>query len=390
MKILVNDYSGHPFQLELSTALADRGHAVWHAYCSTNVTPRASFDKPGVAVHAISVGDTFHKYDVKRRVIDELRYGWRSARLMRRIGPDRVIASNIPLLSLLVIRFVARLTGTPWVLWLQDVQSGLAQVADANPVVTRVAVAVEQHVIRRADHVVAISPEMATKAIEMGAAVDDVSVVENWAPVQSLPMHPKSNRWSQKHGLEDNFVILYSGTLGVKHSPYLLLDLADFYAVVDESVQIVVVSEGVGADWLQDELAAKPRDNVTVLPFQPFDDLPEVLAAADVLVVLLDSEAAHFSVPSKTLSYLCAGRPVVGSISNANAAASLISHRAGAGFVVEPGDATALCTAVETLRTSPAMATSMGQAAREYAEQHFDISYITDQFERILEERRQR
>jgi len=40
MKLLVCDYSGHPFQIELSKNLAKRGYNVTHIYCSSFSTPR--------------------------------------------------------------------------------------------------------------------------------------------------------------------------------------------------------------------------------------------------------------------------------------------------------------------------------------------------------------
>ena len=51
-----------------------------------------------------------------------------------------------------------------------------------------------------------------------------------------------------------------------------------------------------------------------LLPYQPFGRLSEVLASADVLVALLESDAGAYSVPSKVLTYLAAGRPILGAI----------------------------------------------------------------------------
>ena len=52
MRIIVHDYVGHPFQVQLSRELARRGHEVLHLYCSSFVTPRGELtrrddDPPG-------------------------------------------------------------------------------------------------------------------------------------------------------------------------------------------------------------------------------------------------------------------------------------------------------------------------------------------------------
>ena len=68
---------------------------------------------------------------------------------------------------------------------------------------------------------------------------------------------------------------------------------------------VLVVSESVGVDWIEDQRTeSEPLANLRVLPFQPFEELPNVLGAADVLIALLEGDAGEFSVPSKVLSYL--------------------------------------------------------------------------------------
>ena len=70
--------------------------------------------------------------------------------------------------------------------------------------------------------------------------------IENWAPVDELPARPRENEWARRHGLDGKPVLLYSGTLGLKHDPGLLHRLAEALP----EVAVVVASEGLGADWL--------------------------------------------------------------------------------------------------------------------------------------------
>ena len=109
--VLVNDYAGHPFQIDLSNELARRGHAVTHAFCSTNVTPRAALGQSerGPSVVGISTGQGFDKYNIVKRLGAELRYGIKSVRLMRKARPDVCINSNVPVLSVAIITVATRL-----------------------------------------------------------------------------------------------------------------------------------------------------------------------------------------------------------------------------------------------------------------------------------------
>jgi glycosyltransferase involved in cell wall biosynthesis len=90
-----------------------------------------------------------------------------------------------------------------------------------------------------------------------------------------------------------------------------------------------------------------------------------------------------FSVPSKVLSYMCAGRAILGAMPRQNLAARTIVE-AGAGVVVEPDDAAAFRAAAEALLANPAQLAAHGAAARKYAENAFDIQQIADRFLAIL------
>jgi len=385
MRVLVNDHSGHAFPYELSGELASRGHDVHHVYCSNVVTPKTNFSNGQVTTHAIDADRPFAKYDLRRRALDELRYGWRSVKIARQVRPERLIVSNMPLLAVGVQWLWALTTRTKWVLWLQDLQAGLAQmVIGKRNAVTRTLSLVEGWLIRRAWRVVAISAEFRSEVLKVGAKPERVLVIENWAPLDDLPLRPRRNPWSDRHGLSDQFVFLYSGTLAMKHDPRLLLALADEFRNEAE-VRIVVVSEGVGADWLSEANGVRTRSNLVLLPFQPFEELADVLGSADVLVAVLERAAGMFSVPSKTLSYLCAGRAILGSIPEQNAAASLIAERAPAGICVPPGDdAGELLAAARKLFENSALRQSFGTSARAYAETTFDRRAIGDRFEHLL------
>jgi len=199
------------------------------------------------------------------------------------------------------------------------------------------------------------------------------------APLAELPSRPRDNEWARRHGLDGRRVLLYSGTLGLKHDPGLLLHLS--LAFRDEpDVLVVVVSEGPGADWLRGHAA----ENLLVLGFQPYESLPDVLAAGDVLLVILDQEAGRFAVPSKVLTYLCAARPQLAAVPKENLAAAIVAG-SGSGLLVGPGDAAGFVAGARRLLGDQELRASMGAAARAYAEKTFDIETVGDRFEQLLE-----
>ncbi|MDQ4133853.1 MAG: glycosyltransferase family 4 protein [Actinomycetota bacterium] len=390
----MHDYSGHPFQMQLSRALARR-HEVLHVHCSSYRTGKGALgrtddDPPGLAVEAISSGATFDRYSWVRRSHHELAYGAAFCRRAAAYRPDVILASNDPLFAKALAGSWSAWSGTPWVFWLQDVYSVAmagyvrSKLGPAGAGIGEGFQALERRLLRHAAAVVAITEDFRPLLRRWGVAADRLHVVENWAPLPELPAGPKDNAWSRGHGLHDRPVLLYSGTLGLKHDPGLLVALAERFRA-DAETRIVVVSEGRGVDWLATEVAARSLSNVVLLPYQPYESLPDVLATADVLVALLKDEAGVFSVPSKVLSYLCAGRALLASVPAGNLAARTIK-RAGAGMLVEPGDRDGFLSAAEKLLSDPALRQWHGQAARAFAEQAFDIDTIAGGFEAILTE----
>jgi glycosyltransferase involved in cell wall biosynthesis len=191
---------------------------------------------------------------------------------------------------------------------------------------------------------------------------------------------PKDNDWAREHGLSGRAVLLYSGTLGFKHDPSLLLELARWAG--ERGALVVVVSEGPGADWLSQHGGAEP--GLRLLPYQPHDRLPAVLASADVLVALLEPEAGAFSVPSKILTYLCAARPLLVSVPVDNLAARVV-ERSGGGLVVPPGNSRGFLAAAERLLDDAELNAGLARSARAYAETAFDVDSVAESFEEILE-----
>ena len=397
MRLYLHDYGGHAFLVGLARALARRGHTVRYGWSATNEAPQGdlvrrpddpeslSFDPvvtPPVDKRARSLAGL-----VRRRQA-EARFGRAAADHVRRWDADVVVAANAGLDVVARLQRAARDQGAGFVNWLQDVHSvgTRAVLADrfgpAGDLLGRAFEAREGRMLRQADAVLAITDAFRPLLNRWRVDPARVSVIENWAPIAEIPRLPKDNEWARAHGLADVPVVLYSGTLGMKHDPAGLAALAE--ALGETDARLVVVSSGEGADWLAAENERRGLAALTLLPFQPFEVFPEVLASADVVVAVLEPEASAVSVPSKVLAYLCAGRPAVLSVPGDNLAARIVT-RESAGVVVPPGDAAALRSAVLNLLADARQRGAMGDAGRAYAQRAFDLDAIADRFEAVLQ-----
>lgn len=393
-RVVVHDYSGHPGQAQLSRALARRGYDVTHQHCPSYATGKGSLQvEPGdpttLSFEPCAMEGAFAKYSIVTRIRQELSYGRRAARSIAAKDPAVAVISNVPLLAHSVLARRLSRRGVPMVFWHQDIYSEAIGTAARRrlPVVggwvARLAERVERTVARRSGAIVAISPTFLDRLAAWGVA-DKAIVVPNWAPIDELPVCDGDvvDAWRSCHGLRGHPVVLYSGTLGLKHDPGILATLADRLRESHPTVRVVVISEGKGRDWLEEWKRGRDDDvdNLRLLDFQAYTDLPAVMGSADVLMAVLEPDASRFSVPSKVLTYLCSGRPIVGVLPSDNSVAEILLTQ-GAGLVVGRDDAAA---AVARLLDDEGCRREMGRAGRRYAEGAFSPDTAADRFVEVF------
>ena len=405
MRIVVHDYSGHPFQMQLSRALAAQGHDVLHLFFESFQSPRGAVHlRPGdprsLEIEGILFDEPFAKYSnfVKRRR-QEIRYGKMAARRIAEYRPDLLLSANAPLDAQRIIQRAAERLGSKFVFWLQDIYSlAITTILKQRgfPLASLVGAwytHLERKMLAASHAVVMISPDFAPVLKHWGVPLSRLYTIENWAVREEITPHAQDNPWSREHGLAGRFVFLYSGTIGMKHNPALLVDLAASMQS-DPDVIVVVVSQGERAEWIRGEVQRRGITNLRLLPLQPWERMSEVLSSASVLTALLGEESGAFSVPSKVLSYLCAGRPLLLSVPAPNLAARIVSGQTTGsgpisgrrlGLVAPPGDDAAFLAAARALHHDPARRQELAANALAYAESTFDIIRIAAQFTQVFE-----
>ena len=389
-RIALCDYSGHPFQAQLGRELARRGHDVLHLHFAEFQTPKGRLERengdPGCfAVEPVSLGRKFSKHSLLRRRWDEIAVGRQFAARVEAFAPDVVIGSNLPLDSLAQLMRSCSRAKRRFVFWQQDIYSIAIdrllrkRFGVAGGLIGRHYRRVERWALETSDAVVTISPDFpGVLRREFGIAGRHVHVIENWAPLDEIAPLSRDNEWARTHGLLDKDVALYTGTLGMKHNPALLLKLARALEARGNAV-LAVTSEGPAADWLAREGRGLP--SLRVMPFQSYAIYGQVLASADVLVSILEPDAGIYSVPSKVLSYMCAGRAIVLYAPGENLASRVLVG-SGAGQVVS--DCHAFAGRVRSYLDDRARADAAGALGRMHAETHFGIGPIGDAFTQVI------
>ena len=374
MRIVVLDYSGHIPQADLARSLAKRGHNVRHMYCSDyisgrGVVEREATDPIDLEFIDISIKKDFNRYNPLERLKHELTIAKEFWSKIQEFNPDHTIFSNVPLFAMSRLAKKMKNNNCPYLFWWQDVYSiaigeSFRKFGILAWPIKKYLISLEKKILRESHSVVAISPNFEPIFRSWKQDLKKFSMYPNWTPINLFPKkQPSSANVNRK-------IAVYAGTLGMKHRPELLLQLADDSEFRELGGVVVVVSEGHGREFL--EKRENKRENIELEDFLPIPDLAQLFADASALIAVLEPVASTFSVPSKIMSYLSAGKPIVASIDPNNASAKILKE-SGAGIVISP-DAPAIqfCKAVTKVISNSQIAISMSEAAQEYSQKYFD------------------
>src|SRR5204862_6313189 len=128
----------------------------------------------------------------------------------------------------------------------------------------------ELRLLHRSDAIIAIAEVLVGILATVWNIHERAStVVQNWAPLDRLKPGNKLNAWSQDNGLAGKKIALYTGSLSSSENPLLLVQLAERLSNRSD-IQIVVISEGAGAELVAREATSRSLNNLRVLPFQPY------------------------------------------------------------------------------------------------------------------------
>jgi hypothetical protein len=235
----------------------------------------------------------------------------------------------------------------------------------------------------QATEVVVVSEGFRQDLIRRGVPAEKVATVRNGADVDRFSPGRDPAPGRERLGAADGDVVaLYLGAHGLSHGLDTVVDAAALLADAPGApVRIAMVGEGANRSALEAQVDRLGLKNVIMHPGVPRDEVPDLLAAADIcLVPLRDLPLFSTFIPSKIFEYFAVGKPVIGAV-RGEAAAIL---RDGGALVIEPGNPAALAEAVAELAGDADRRAAMGGEAREYVATHYDRRQLAAQYRAIL------
>ena len=179
-----------------------------------------------------------------------------------------------------------------------------------------------------------------------GKKVPKTVMINNWIDESEIyPLEQNNEKvltFKKKYGLDNKFVIMYSGNIGLYYDlENLIEDVSRFKPGTKTADGREVVFAFVGAGFVLDKLKNYVKehhmDNVVFIPYQDKADLIYSLNAGDVHWCVNARGIKGVSCPSKAYGIMAAAKPIIGVLETGSEVRCLIEDTKG-GLCCEPGE----------------------------------------------------
>ncbi len=356
---------------DLAESMAARGYEC-HVLCSQSRYQAGESKAPafevheGVQIHRVPATSLGRK-GTWARMTDYLSFyagAVIKALTLRRF--DAVVTLTTPPIIGLIGTLLKWLKGTPHAYWSMDLHPdaslALRRMSPGHPVVRGLAW-LSGFVYRQADRVVVLGPYMADRIELKRVAPDRIATIPVWSRREEIyPIPRAANSMRKSMGLENAFIAMYSGNLGLAHSFEEFLSAA---CRLRDRNDIVFLFVG-GGPRLGEVKAVQQREglaNIRFLDYVPRSHLHVSLSMADVHLISMRPEMTGIVAPGKLYGVMAAGRAAVFVGPTHCETADTIRH-AGCGVTIAPGDVDGLTATIQHLADDPSLPRRMGERGR--------------------------
>lgn len=329
---------------------------------------------------------------------------------------DMIYVASTPPTQGALAALVKKFKHKPFVYNLQDifpdslVGTGLAKKGGLLWKIGRV---IENFTYRNADKIIVISEDFKRNIMAKGVPEEKIVVVYNWVDEEAVVDVPREeNKLFDKYGLDrSKFYVTYNGNIGLTQNMDMLLEVAKELSPTlalprregessptsalprregespvgvqgEREIHFVLVGEGAYKSEVEKRIKEQGITNVTLLPFQPYEDISHVFSLGDVSLVISKPGVGANSVPSKTWSIMSASRPVLANFDENELKTIIEEHHCG--VFTKAGDKEAFKAAILNLYHHPELCKEYGRNGRQFVMENLTKEVGTRKYVEVI------
>ena len=299
---------------------------------------------------------------------------------------DVLFVSSTPPIIGATASLVKKVNRIPFVYCLQDifpdslVGTGLAK---KGGLLWKIGRAIENFTYRHADKIIVISEDFKKNIMAKGVPEEKIALIYNWVDEDAVVDVPREkNVLFDRYGLDrSKFYITYNGNIGLTQNMDLLMDVAKELETI-EAIQFILVGNGAYKETLEQIIKERKISNVTLLPFQPYEEISHVFSLGDVSLVISKPGVGANSVPSKTWSIMSASRPVLANFDENELKTIIADNQCG--IFTKAGDKAAFKDAILRFYQDRELCKEMGRNGRAFVMNNLTKEVGTKKYVEVL------
>ncbi|MFZ0478225.1 MAG: WcaI family glycosyltransferase [Terriglobales bacterium] len=296
---------------------------------------------------------------------------------------DVVYCSCPPPALALAAFLISRIRNVPYSIKLTDLASDAAIATGILKDGTLLgwARAIERFAYRHASAVVCLCEAFRERLARDGLPATQMAVIPDWGDTEAVRPVRGDGSFRRAYGIgSEQFVVLHTGNMGKKQD---LLNVVRAAQRTRSEPNLLWVIVGEGEERALIERAGKMLPNLRMLPLQPAAGLCQMYADADILLLNQKTAVKDAVIPSKLLTYMAAGKPVL-CAANAESEAARLIREAQCGRTVAPENPEALAEGALALRANAPMRQTMGTNGRAYAISNFEKARVLSLYDDLF------
>lgn len=296
---------------------------------------------------------------------------------------DIVIGTSPPLFQALAALLIAKIKRKIFIYEVRDLWLDFAVELNIikNKYIINLLRKLENILYRKADKIVINSPGF-IPTLSTRISIDKIALIPNGVISKDFEVDEKESlKFRRELGLEDKFVVMYTGNVGVANDIYSIVNSAEKLRNYKDIV-FVIIGEGIKKQEIINYVKEKNLSNVIFLEPYPKKDIPKVLSSADVcLATLKNTPLLNMVYPNKVFDYMASGKPTILAI---DGVIKEVIDKANGGTYVSPGDSSGIVEAVLKYYKNRELCKIHGQNAKNYVKSFFEREKIAEDLERLL------
>lgn len=300
---------------------------------------------------------------------------------------DLIFVSSTPPIQGATAALLKKIKRKPFIYNLQDIFPDSmvgTQLTHKGSLLWKIGRAIENFTYRNADKIIVISHGFKQNIMAKGVPQSKIEVIYNWVDENEvISVDREKNIIFDRYNLDKSkFYVTYNGNIGLTQNMEMLLDVANMLKHKPD-IQFIIMGEGAYKNEVKKRIKRENIENVTILPFQPYEEISHVFSIGDVGLVISKENVGENSVPSKTWSIMSASRPVLASFDE-NSEIHQIVEDNQVGLFAKAGDRDAFYNAILTLYSNPQMCRELGQNGRAFILKNLTRHISTSKYVEVI------